>query len=55
MAALVQKGLIEIGATDEGRALMSRIPMHEPIATDRSDYQPLRDMELERYLVMAGQ
>lgn len=55
VAALVQKGLIEIGATDQGRALMSRIPMHEPIATDRSDYQPLRDMELERYLVMAGQ
>jgi len=49
----VQAALIEIGETEEGRALMKKILLPKPIKADyASDYLPLKDLKMDKYFVL---
>lgn len=50
----LQEAILELAATEEGHEMLSKIPMREAIATDSEEYQPLREMSLENYLVKSG-
>ncbi|MET0050485.1 MAG: phosphate/phosphite/phosphonate ABC transporter substrate-binding protein [Candidatus Thiodiazotropha sp.] len=47
----IQQAFIEIGSTEEGRALLAKIPMKQVGKADLSDYEPLKKMGLERFYV----
>ncbi|MET0068073.1 MAG: phosphate/phosphite/phosphonate ABC transporter substrate-binding protein [Candidatus Thiodiazotropha sp.] len=48
---LIQDALLEIGNSDEGRALLAKIPMKQVGKATLSDYEPLTKMGLERFYV----
>lgn len=52
---LVREAMLAIAQNDEGKALLSQIPMHEPVSSNEAEYQALREMELEQYLVLSAQ
>ncbi|HUW50017.1 MAG TPA: phosphate/phosphite/phosphonate ABC transporter substrate-binding protein [Sulfuricella sp.] len=43
----VQRALLEIGATQEGREILARIPIQQIVSTSLKDYTPMRDWGLE--------
>jgi len=52
---LVREAMLAIAQNDEGKALLSQIPMHEPVSSNEAEYQALREMELEQYLVLSAE
>lgn len=46
----LQQSLLELAATEDGKKLLQKIPMLEPIATSMQDYLPLKKLGLEAYL-----
>jgi len=46
----VQRALLELATTDEGKKLLQQIPIPEPVATSVQDYAPLKKLGLEAYL-----
>lgn len=46
----LQRALLELAATEEGKRLLQHIPMPEPVATSMQDYMPLKKLGLEAYL-----
>jgi phosphonate transport system substrate-binding protein len=51
VVAAFQQAILDLAATEEGNALLSQIPMREAVVTTPDEYQPLRDMNLEAYVV----
>jgi phosphonate transport system substrate-binding protein len=49
--AKVRDALLALGQTDEGKAMLAKIPMKQIGAADMTDYEPLRRMGLERFYV----
>jgi phosphonate transport system substrate-binding protein len=47
----VRKALLEMAATPAGRAVLSGIPMTQPVATSIEDYEKMRNWGLEKYWV----
>lgn len=45
----VRRALLEMAATEEGAALLARIPMVRAVAATREDYRPLHEWDLQRY------
>jgi phosphonate transport system substrate-binding protein len=50
-AEKVRRALIEIAATAEGRELLAKIPMKQPVSTSLEDYTTMMDWGLESYWV----
>ena len=50
----IQQAILDLAATEEGHEMLSAIPMREAVATDREEYQPLKAMNLENYLIKSG-
>ena len=46
----LQRALLELAATEEGKKVLQNIPMPEPVATSVQDYLPLKKLGLEAYL-----
>jgi phosphonate transport system substrate-binding protein len=49
--AKVLAALLELGKTEEGKALLAQIPMRQIGPAAMADYEPLRQMGLERFYV----
>lgn len=47
--AMVQKAFLALGATDDGRALLAKIPMQEIVATTLDEYLIIDKWGLEKY------
>ncbi|MCP4702811.1 MAG: phosphate/phosphite/phosphonate ABC transporter substrate-binding protein [Gammaproteobacteria bacterium] len=47
----VRKGFLAIGATEEGRALLAKVPIQRIGEASIDDYTPLRTLRLERFYV----
>lgn len=46
----LQQSLLELAVTEDGKKLLQKIPMPEPVATSMQDYMPLKKLGLEAYL-----
>jgi phosphonate transport system substrate-binding protein len=46
----LQRALLQLATTEEGKKLLQQIPMPEPVATSVQDYEPLKKLGLEAYL-----
>lgn len=47
----VQRALLDMAATDEGRSLLRNVPMTDAVATSIQDYTPMRKWGLDSYWV----
>ncbi|HEY9079209.1 phosphate/phosphite/phosphonate ABC transporter substrate-binding protein [Magnetovibrio sp.] len=47
----VRQAFLDLASTDEGKALVSRIPMKQPGIAKLEDYQVLKDWGLDKYYV----
>lgn len=47
----VRHAFLEMAASEEGRKLLSKIPMKQPVSTSMNDYSPMRDWGLESFWV----
>ncbi len=47
----VRRAFLAMGATAEGRELLSKVPMQQVVPTSLQDYLPLRDLQLESFWV----
>ncbi|MCB1761483.1 MAG: phosphate/phosphite/phosphonate ABC transporter substrate-binding protein [Gammaproteobacteria bacterium] len=47
----VQQAFVDLGKTEEGKKLLAKIPMKEVGPASVDDYQPLKEMGLERFAV----
>lgn len=50
-AEKVRLALLEMAATEEGRALLARVPMKQPVAASMADYAPMLNWGLESFWV----
>ncbi|MEK6697868.1 MAG: phosphate/phosphite/phosphonate ABC transporter substrate-binding protein [Nitrospirota bacterium] len=50
-AEKVRKAFLEMAAAEEGRKLLLKIPMKQPVSTSMDDYSPMRDWGLESFWV----
>ncbi len=50
-AEKVRHAFLEMAATEEGRKLLSKIPMKQPVSTSMDDYSLMRDWGLESFWV----
>lgn len=50
-AEKVRLALLAIAASEEGRALLARVPIKQPEATSMEDYTPMMDWGLESFWV----
>jgi phosphonate transport system substrate-binding protein len=46
----MQRALLDLAATGEGRKLLQQVPMTDAVATSVQDYLPLKNLGLEAYL-----
>lgn len=51
VVAAFQQAILDLAATEEGNALLAQIPMRQAVETSPEEYQLLRDMNLEAYVV----
>ncbi|HCY88322.1 MAG TPA: hypothetical protein DHV36_24510 [Desulfobacteraceae bacterium] len=51
VAEKVAKALIQMGQTDDGKQLLSQVPIKKIGEAHISDYQPLEEMGLDRFYV----
>ena len=47
----VRRALLDMAATPQGRALLARVPMTQPVAASIDDYQVMRPWGLDKYWV----
>jgi len=47
----ISKAFLQLGITQEGSALLARIPMKQAGLASMVDYEPLKEMGLDRYYV----
>lgn len=47
---VLQKSLLELATTQDGKRLLQTIPMPDPVTTSMQDYLPLKKLGLEVYL-----
>ncbi len=47
----VRRALLAMGASEQGRALLAKIPMTQPVSASLQDYLPMRDWGLEKFWV----
>ncbi|NTV69660.1 MAG: phosphate/phosphite/phosphonate ABC transporter substrate-binding protein [Azonexaceae bacterium] len=47
----LQRALLDLAATEEGKKLLQHVPMSEPVATSMADYAPMKKWGLEAYWV----
>ena len=45
----VRRALLEMAATEQGAALLARVPMEHPVPAIDGDYRPLQEWRLERH------
>jgi phosphonate transport system substrate-binding protein len=50
-AEKVRRAFLEMAATPEGRALLSKIPFNHPVPASLADYTPMRDWGLEDFWI----
>ncbi len=50
-AEKVRRAFLEMAAAPEGRALLSKVPINQPVSASLSDYTPMRDWGLEDFWV----
>lgn len=46
----IRQAFIELASTNEGRALLEKVPMQSPVAAQISDYDVLKSLQLNNYL-----
>lgn len=46
----VSRAFLDMGQTDEGRALLAEVPFRQIATANAVEYHPLRDMQLERFV-----
>lgn len=51
----LQSAFLDVAATEEGAALLAKIPMRAAIPTSAADYDIVRDLELDTYMVDPSQ
>ncbi len=47
----VQKALLDMSRTAEGKKLLARIPMYEPVKTDITTYQVISELGYDKYYI----
>jgi phosphonate transport system substrate-binding protein len=50
-SSTISKAFLQLGITQEGSALLARIPMKQAGLASMVDYEPLKEMGLDRYYV----
>lgn len=50
-AEKVRRALLEMAATPEGRELLARVPMEQPVSASLADYAPIKNWGLEKFWV----
>jgi len=51
----VRQAFIDISASEEGEKLLEKIPMQQAVPVCKESFHPLRDMDLENYLVKSDE
>lgn len=54
VVAAVSSAFLQLGSTEQGRALLRKAPIHEIGAAAMADYAPLREMGLDAFYVKGG-
>ncbi len=52
--ALVRQAFLDMANSEEGRAILGRVPIKEPVDASASDYHDLKTMNLERFYEKAN-